>query len=152
MVSLNTINHHGGGRSPENGMLNSSLVFSGGNTEAVGGPTSSLLMSMMPGRTQRRRIPSSTRHSSFSTHNEAVSFFRADVQPLEEPKQKKQFFTLQKKLVSKELADVHKSKQELLHKSLQLFFKIHFMADKRRRRNERHLQGYVTQDAEIVDS
>ena len=33
-------------------------------------------------RMRTRKIPATTRHSSFSNANEAVSFFRADIQPL----------------------------------------------------------------------
>ena len=49
-------------------------------------------------------------------------------------KYKKQFLALEKKSVSTELRGVQRSKLEVLHKSLQMFFSIHFLADKRRRR------------------
>ena len=84
----------------------------------------------------RRRLPKSTRNSRFSSANEAVSFFRADVQPMMQGdnKYKKQFLALEKKSVSTELRGVQRSKLEVLHKSPQMFFSIHFLADKRRRR------------------
>jgi len=69
-------------------------------------------------RVRTRKIPATTRHSSFSNANEAVSFFRADIQPLSVNKQKQQFFILQKKLVASELGNITKNKQEILHKSL----------------------------------
>lgn len=85
----------------------------------------------------RRRLPKSTRNSRFSSANEAISFFRADVQPLMHgDKYKKQFLALEKKTVSTELRGVQRSKLEVLHKSLQMFFSIHFLADKRRRRQQ----------------
>ena len=100
----------------------------------------------------RRRLPYSTRHSSFNSQSEAISFFRADVQPLQETKQKKEFFSLQKKLVAGELHQICKSKQDLLHKSLKLFFKIHFLADKRSKRAEARLQEqFRAEDAEYIN-
>ena len=50
----------------------------------------------------------------------------------------------QKKLLITQMVDVQKSKHEMLHKSLQLFFKVHFLADKRKNRiakRQRMLDG-----------
>ena len=97
---------------------------------------------------RKQRVPQTTRHSSmrnFASSSEANSFFRADVQPLAQTKQKRQFFALQKKLVAGELDTIQKRKQEILHKSLQLFFRIHFLADKRRRRVAHQSQLYMAQ-------
>ena len=66
-----------------------------------------------------------------------MSFFRADVQPMMQgDKYKKQFLSLEKKKVNTDLRGVQKSKLEVLHKSLQMFFSIHFLADKRRRKQQ----------------
>ena len=44
------------------------------------------------------------------------------------------------------------SKQDLLHKSLKLFFKIHFLADKRSKRAEARLQErFQAEDAEFIN-
>lgn len=136
----NVINQHG------NGHYDQSLVFNSNNNQTAtsiafpltsGGASNhnnTTLLTTPHQRPYRRKVPASTRHSSFSTVNEAVSFFRADVQPLSANTQKKQFFTLQKKLVSSELDRIMTDKREILHRSVQLFFKIHFLADKRTRK------------------
>ena len=87
------------------------------------------LETLAPFARYRRKLPASTRHLHFSNANEASCFFRADVLPLSGEQTKKQLFTVQKKMVAKELRVIQKEKQDILHKSLQMFFKIHFMAD-----------------------
>ena len=87
-------------------------------------------------RSYRRKVPASCRNSLFSSSTEANCFFRADIQPLGSTDQKRQFFSLQKKQVESELNKLTREKQDLLHKSLQLFFRVHFMADKRKKRVE----------------
>lgn len=84
----------------------------------------------------RRREPRTTRNSKFSSAHEALTFFRADSNPLATGKNKKQVKVLEKRKLAAEMRSLHQGKLEMLHKSLQMFFQIHFMADKRRRRNE----------------
>ena len=56
--------------------------------------------------------------NKFGSQSEANCFFRADISPLVEGPQKKQFYSLQKRIVNSELNNMLQVKKDLLHKSL----------------------------------